>query len=184
MKNETIDNEEEIWEEPIEEPEEEERGEAISNRETLVSEIFETKERLEKLKHRWRGDIEINGHWIHKFDPMASDKFINKEISNAESIIDTINSFTKKDATECKRILKDAVDAFILDCVNDESVDVRDIRTMSKSFEHSLELFLGLVEFGHGSKVLTNSLAGLNFKDPEQGQKKGGVAEWIKGKLS
>lgn len=180
------DSNETIWEKAQPEYNEdyEQRGEPIANRESLVSEIFETNDRLERLKHRWRGDIEVKGVWRNKFEPMASDAFINKQISNAESVIDKINSFTKKDDKECKRILHDAVKTFILDCVDDESVKVENMRTMCKSFEHSIELFLGLVEFGHGATVLTDALAGLGYKQENQNKNRGGVAEWIKGKFN
>jgi len=182
---EEIIEENNIWDNNSNEPtEQEERGEPILNRETLVSEIFETGERLERLKHRWRGDVEIEGTWQQKFEPLASDSFINKQISAAEGVIDKVNSISKKNDKEVKRILHDSVKAFILDCVDDESIRTQHMRTMAKTYEHSLELFLGLVEFGHGATVLSNTAAGLGMKSSEPMNKNGSVKEWIQGKLN
>lgn len=158
------------------------KGEPMQNRETVLSEIFDIDPRLNALFHRWRGDVVVRGNWINKFEPLCSDAFINKQLSNVEAVVSKINVVSRKSDSEIKRILHDAVETFILDCVDDESVDDKDIRTMSKSFEHTLELFLGIVAFGHGSKVLQNTMAGVST--PEKDEKKNKtVAEWLKGKL-
>jgi len=51
---------------------------------------------------------------------------------------------------------------------------------MCKTFEHAIELFLGLVEGGHGAEFLKDALAGLNTAKPQQ-QQKSGVAELMRG---
>jgi len=159
-------------------------GEPMDGRESIVENIFNTKHRTEMLRRRWRGDILINGEWVHNEDKeLASDKFINKQLSQMESVIDTVNSFSRKDANETRRILKDSVDAFILDASDDDSVDNNDIRTMSKGYEHSLELFLGLVEFGHGANVLRDTIAGLNSGDVDRNENKQGITEWLRRKI-
>ena len=179
-------NDKEVWDNsPVTSSDEyEDRGDPISNRESFVSELFETNERLERIKHRWRGDVEVNGVWVQKFEPLASDSFINKQISAIEGVIDKVNSFSKKNDKECKRILHDAVKAFILDAVNDESVSDKNMRTMSKTFEHTIELFLGLVDFGNGSVVLSNTVAGLGLKQHEGNKNSGGVLQWLQGKAN
>ena len=54
-------------------------GEPMDGRESIVENIFNTKHRTEMLRRRWRGDILINGEWVHNEDKeLASDKFINK----------------------------------------------------------------------------------------------------------
>jgi len=166
-----------VPEEPYEETP---TGEPMDSRESIVENIFNTKHRTEMLRRRWRGDILINGDWIHNEDKeLASDKFINKQLSQMESIIDTVNSFSRKNDKETKRILKDSVDAFIFDASDDGSVDNKDIRTMSKGYEHSLELFLGLVEFGHGANVLRDTIAGLNSGDVNRSEEKKSIGQWL-----
>lgn len=135
-------------------------SEPVQDKETVVSNIFNTKNRIELLKHRLRGDIDKNGRWTGTEHSLAPESFINKQIGAMESVIDTVNSFSKKNDQETKRILHGAVKAFVLDMANEADIDVKDFRTLAKSYEHSLELFLGLVEFGHGAKVLTRALSG------------------------
>jgi hypothetical protein len=98
------------------------------------------------------------------------------------SIIDKINVPTQKDKDQCKQILYESVKAFIKDALNEpeDMLSVKDMRTMCKTFEHAIELFLGLVEGGHGAEFLKDALAGLNTAKPQQ-QQKSGVAELMRG---
>jgi len=96
------------------------------------------------------------------------------------SIIDKINVPTRKDKHQCKEILYHANKAFIKDALNEpeDMLSIKDMRTMAKTFEHAIELFLGLVEDGHGAEFLKDALAGLNTAKPQQPQKRG-VAEMM-----
>jgi len=154
------------------------QGEALSDKESIINNIFNTKNRIELLRHRLKGDIEKGGYWHTTKNALAPESFINKQISSMESIIDTVNSFSKKNDIEIKKILHESVRAFIEDMGNCREIEVGDFRTLAKTFEHSLELFLGLVEFGHGSKVLRDVSAGLNTEIQEQ-NKKSGLKEWV-----
>ena len=90
-----------------------------------------------------------------------------------------LNTFTKKNDKECKRILKDSVDAFLVDAHNDETVHTKDIRTLSKIYEHAIELFLGLVEFGHGAKVLNAALTGKSIAMDDTARKERTFMDWV-----
>jgi hypothetical protein len=161
-------------------PEEQQNGDPMDDRHNVVAEIFNTRRRIEMLRRRWRGDVLIGNEWFHdESKELASDKFINKQLSQMESIITETNSFSRKTDIETKRILKDSVDAFIEDAVNDDSVENCDIRTMCKGYEHSLELFLGLVEFGHGANVFKDAMAGLNSGDVERKGENKTVGQWL-----
>jgi len=111
---------------------------------------------------------------------LAGDRFINKQISALRCIINETNSFTKKNDKECKFILWRGVDAFIRDLVNESTIHKNDMRTLTMSYWGALELFLGLVEFGHGSKVLRDALAGINSQDTNKNQKVT-FTDWLKG---
>lgn len=137
-------------------------------RESVIETLFNSKDRLIRTYKSWRGES-LNKN---NTKPLAGNKFLNKQISAMASVIDTTNGITKKTDLECKRILHDAVEAEILDMVNEPTMQEIDMRTFSKIFEHSLELYLGLVEFGHGSKVLKDVSAGLNTPDSPKEEKK------------
>lgn len=154
-------------------------GEPLNDRDSIVNNIFDTKRRIEMLKHRLKGEVIENGLWVpKKGGAIVGEDFINKAVVSMESIIDTVNSFSKKNDIECKKILHEAVKAFILDMINDETVDEKDYRTLAKAYEHSLELFLGLVEFGHGANVLKDALAGINSSMNEE-KRAGTIKSWF-----
>jgi len=153
-------------------------NEPLNDRESIINNIFNTKNRIELLRHRLRGDIEKNGFWVSTRNALAPESFINKQISAMESIIDTVNSFSKKNNVETQKILHASCKAFIVDMGNCPEIEPKDFRTLAKSYEHSLELFLGLVEFGHGANVLRDISAGLNTQSLEP-QNKGGFKEWL-----
>lgn len=158
-------------------------GEAVEDKETFLSQLFNTSNRIEILRRSLRGESpKGDGTWIKVPKELAGDNFINKQISSIKSIINDTNTFTRKDDKECKRILKDSVDAFLLDAWNDETVDTKDIRTLSKIYEHALELFLGLVEFGHGAKVLNAALNGHHLQQDSRPVKETGIMDFLRGK--
>ena len=180
MEEDTYDEDQGALQEPEDFLDESAKGEPMEDRHNVVAEIFNTRRRIEMLRRRWRGDVLINNEWFHdESKELASDKFINKQLSQMESIITETNSFSRKTDVETKRILKDSVHAFIEDAVNDDSVENRDIRTMCKGYEHSLELFLGLVEFGHGANVFKDAMAGLNSGDVERKGENKTVGQWL-----
>lgn len=155
------------------------QGEPLASREDLIATIFNTQVRLELMKHRLRGDEESNGFWKPTKNGLAPDDFILKQSWAMESIIDTVNSISRKNDVETKKILHEAVRSFILDFLDEEFANEKDMRTLSKAYEHSLELFLGIVEFGHGSNVLKDVSAGLNSNFNPQDKNKGFLG-WLK----
>lgn len=157
-------------------------GSPIEDKETLLKQLFNTDNRIEILRRSLRGETpRSDGTWVKLPKELAGDEFINKQMCSFRAIVNDINTFTKKNDKECKRILKDSVDAFILDTHGDETVETKDIRTLSKMYEHALELFLGLVEFGHGAKVLNAALTGKSMNlDNEQHNKQRSFMDWVK----
>lgn len=151
------------------------------DKETLLKQLFNTDDRSEILRRSLRGEIpKGDGSWIKLPKELAGDLFVNKQVAAYRAIVNEMNAFSKKNDKECKRILKDAVDAFLIDAHNDETVETKDIRTLSKIYEHALELFLGLVEFGHGAKVLNAALTGKSMTFENNGKKRESFMEWVR----
>ena len=128
------------------------QGNPMENRDSVVEGLFDTEHRLNVLENAWREH--------------AGRRFIKKQMAALRGIINKTNTFTRKTDKECRNILYRSVEAFIRDLVNEPTIKKKDYRTLSKTFEHALELFLGLPEGGHGSRVLKDALAGLNTPDP------------------
>lgn len=160
-------------------------GSPSQDPDTLLKQLFSTNDRIEILRRCLRGETpKGDGTWIKLPKELAGDNFINKQISSVRAIINDTNTFTKKNDKECKKILHDSVESFLLDAHDDETVDTKDIRTLSKIYEHALELFLGLVEFGHGSKVLGSALHGhkLDTEKAEEKKRNSSFMDWIANK--
>ena len=136
----------------------------------IVEELFACEKRIAKLTNSWAG----NG----KEDAVAGRKFLNKQYSVLIGTINTTNSFTKKMGDELQEILHRSVQAFICDLVNEPTIKMKDYRTLTFTFWHTLELFLGLPRNGHGANVLRDSLAGLNTPDKEEEKKRGLLDAW------
>lgn len=157
-------------------------GNPAENREQVMKDLFNTEERIILLRHNWRGDVKvpkkINGVtkyvWVKDHSKeLAPDSFINVQMAALRSVCNPTNAISKKSDTETLRILHDAVDAFIRDLVNEKFIERKNYRTMSKSYEHTIELFLGLPEGGHGAKVLNDALAGINTQPVKEEKKQG-----------
>lgn len=159
-------------------------GEKLDNRESIIEQLFNTERRLEFLRRSWRGE-ELRNKGKDKMwvkipnKELAGDRFINKQISALRCTINETNSFTRKDDKECRFILWRSLDAFIRDLVNEPTVNKNDMRTLTMSYWAALELFLGLVEFGHGSKVLRDALAGINSPEMSNNNKKS-ISDWFR----
>lgn len=158
------------------------QGEPLANREQVMKELFNTEERISLLRHNWRGDVLkprlINGKtryvWINEPEKaIAGDRFINKQMSALRSICNPTNAVSKKSFPELLRILHDATDTFIRDLVNEPTIDRKDYRTLAKSFEHTIEMFIGLPEAGHGARVLNDALAGISTQPVKEEKKSG-----------
>jgi hypothetical protein len=54
------------------------QGEKLVSNDNAIAILFDTEERLDKIKHEWRGDILVDGKWKNAFKPLARDYFINK----------------------------------------------------------------------------------------------------------
>jgi len=147
----------------------------------FVDAIFNTDERIELVLRSWRGEVKVkdsNGEqWVKKNRELAGDRFINKTEGAMRVIINDSNLISRKNDKECKNILFRACEAFIFDLVNEPTIHHRDYRTLTKSFEHNLELFLGMVEFGHGAKVATNISTGTNLNNVDKN--KNGMINWL-----
>lgn len=141
------------------------------NNNDIISQLVNTEDRLERLKREWRGEVLVNNKWIRINEELATDEFINKQITALRSILTPVNAFTRRTDDELRVILHDAVEAFIKDMANEseEFLATKDMETMSKSFEHSIELFLGLSN-GHGAEFLSQTIIGAHKMQQEQQQ--------------
>ena len=127
--------------------------------------FFDTENILYSMEKTMRGYQKQNGKWIPLLsDPIARDEFINLTINSLRSIINPENIITKKSAEDVEMILLEKNLEFI-DVVQDESPFSPQIELYFESIinmhDHAIELFMGLVQGGHGAETLKQIYAGV-----------------------
>ena len=139
-------------------------GESIVDKPTIDG-FFDTENILYSMEKTMRGYQKQNGKWIPLLsDPIARDEFINLTINSLRSIINPENIITKKSAEDVETILLEKNLEFI-DVVQDESPFSPQIELYFESIvnmhDHAIELFMGLVQGGHGAETLKQIYAGV-----------------------
>jgi hypothetical protein len=129
-------------------------------KQSVVEELFACEKRVFELANSWAGN--------KKEDSIAGRKFLNNQYSVLIGIINTTNSFTRKNGDECQKILHRAIKGFIIDMVNERTIHRKNYYSLCFTFWHTTELFLGLPRNAHGANVLKDALAGLNTPDKEE----------------
>lgn len=158
-------------------------GTIKEERDSFISKMTSTDKRYLNLWYQLRGYApDGKGNW-KKGKELSGEEFANKTVASFSSIVNDTNSITRKSSDEVKRILHDAVETFIRDAHTDETVEDNDISVLSKIFEHNLELFLGLVEGGHGSKVITALMTGQKLELNAPAKQDSSFMDYLKGRV-
>jgi hypothetical protein len=152
-------------------------------RDSFISKLTSTHERYMNLWYQLRGYApDIKGNWKYYGKELSGELFANKAVAQFSSIVNDTNSLTRKSEPECKRILHDAVEVFTYDMYLDETIDDSDTFVLAKIYEHNIELFLGLVEAGHGSKVITAILTGQKLEMNNNQSQEISLGDWFRSK--
>lgn len=138
-------------------------------KQSVVEELFACEKRVYNLINSWAGN--------NKEDSIAGRKFLNNQYSVLIGIINTTNSFTRKNGDETQKILHRSIKGFIIDMVNERTIHRKYYYSLCFTFWHTTELFLGLPRNAHGANVLKDALAGLNTPDKEE-KKQGLLDLW------
>jgi len=137
-------------------------GEPIAEKPTIDN-FFDTENILHSLEKTFRGYQKQNKKWVYVTRPIARDEFINLTINSLRSVINPENIISKKSAEEIEIILLEKNLEFI-DLCEDESMYTLNgdyFESIVNIFDHSLELFMGLVQGGHGAETLKQIYAGV-----------------------
>ncbi len=137
-------------------------AESITEKPTIDN-FFDTENILHSLEKTFRGYQKQNNKWVYVTRPIARDEFINMTINSLRSVINPENIISKKSAEEIEIILLEKNLEFI-DLCEDESrytLNGDYFESIVNIFDHSLELFMGLVQGGHGAQTLKEIYAGV-----------------------
>lgn len=137
-------------------------AEKIQDKPTIDN-FFDTENLLYSLEKTFRGFQKQNKTWVYVTRPIARDEFINLTINSLRSVINPENIISKKSAEEIEIILLEKNLEFI-DLCEDESIYTLNgdyFESIVNIFDHTLELFMGLVQGGHGAQTLKEIYAGV-----------------------
>ena len=151
-------------------------------KDSFINNLISTDKRYLNLWYQLRGYApDGKGNW-KKGKELSGEEFANKSVASFSAIVNDTNSLTRKSESEVTVILHDAVEVFAMDAHLDETIEDSDILVLSKLYEHNLELFLGLVEGGHGSKVITAILTGQKLDIGNKTKQEDSFMNYIRGK--
>ncbi len=137
-------------------------AEPITEKPTIDN-FFDTENILYSIEKTFRGYQKQNLKWVYVTRPIARDEFINITINSLRSVINPENIISKKSSEEIEIILLEKNLEFI-DLCEDESrytLNGDYFESIVNIYDHTLELFMGLVEGGHGADTLKQIYAGV-----------------------
>jgi len=137
-------------------------GESIQEKPT-IDKFYDTESILYSLEKTFRGYQKKGDKWVklRGIKEIARDEFINVTINSLRSVINSENIISKKTAEEIEIILLEKNLEFIDLCEDEMTLDEDYFETVINIYDHALELFMGLVQGGHGAQTLKEIYAGV-----------------------
>ena len=148
-------------------------GESVDDKPTLEK-IFGPSKIIRDIEMTLRGFTIKEGEWVPTNNPIGTDDFINTTINGLRSIINETNMVSSMEETDIEFILKEKNKEFIF-LLLDPTCMVEDhkVEAVGNMYDHALQLFMGFLAGGHGSKVLRQIHASL-YQELENVKKDGG----------
>ena len=148
-----------------------ENSEPLMNKNTIEN-FFDTEGILMRIEKTLRGFQMKDGKWLKVCHPIANDEFINMMMNSLRSVINPENMISIMSADQVNTILMEKNNEFIYACLDEESVDEDDFEYLVNLHDHTLELFLGHVIHGHGSKVVRQISGSLYYPEDKNLKKR------------
>ncbi len=128
-------------------------GESIIEK-TTMERFFDSESILYSIEKQMRGYQKSDGKWVYVTKPVARDDFINMTINSLRSVINEGNKISSMEEKEVKFLLLEKNKEFIYSCLDEPTIEDKDMESIINIFDHALQLFMGLVENGVGNKTL------------------------------
>lgn len=145
-------------------------GEEVTHSVTTEA-FFKTEETLYALEKHFRGYQKINGKWVYKNKPIARDEFINQIMNSLRSILNPGNMISNMDADDLAFVLLEKNTEIIYAALEEATLDEDDYEYVVNVCDHTMQLFVGHLVRGHGSKVARQMSANI-YHDEQVREKK------------
>lgn len=139
---------------------------------TTIENFFDTEGILLRIEKTLRGFQKKGDKWIKAGDPITRDEFINMMMNSLRSIINPENMISILSVDQVNDLLMEKNNEFIYACLDEESVGEDEIEYLVNLHDHTMQIFLGHVLQGHGSKVVRQISGNLYYPDNEGVKKK------------
>jgi len=142
---------------------------------SILDSIFSPEVLLYNLEKTLRGYQQENGEWIKKNLPLARGNFISKTINSLRSVVNSQNIASMMTKEQTDTILLEKAKEFTFSVIDEPSIDESDTEFLLNLHDHTLQMFMGLVEGGTGNKTIRQISASLYVKDDLQVKKNQGT---------
>jgi len=134
--------------------------------------FFKTEEILYSLEKHFRGYQKINGKWVYKNKPIARDEFINMIMNTLRSILNPANMISNMSAEDLAFVLMEKNYEIIYACLEEPTLDEDDFEYVINVCDHTMQLFVGHLVDGHGSKVARQMSANIYHDEAVKQERK------------
>ena len=142
------------------------KGDVILDK-PLLNTFFDPEEILLTVERSYKGYQKINGEWVYSKRAIARTVFINKTINMLRSVINPQNYNSKLSPKQIDQILLEKNIEYI-EMVRNEpewSLSDDDCEAVVNIFDHILQTFMGIVENGRISEIMTQIATGTYDKE-------------------
>jgi hypothetical protein len=124
--------------------------------------FFSFEQHLFELEMHWKGFTKVNGDYIRNMsDIIGPDSFINELINSIRSVCNQTFSVSTKTQDEACLILWEKFKSFNEHVRKEPFFNWTKYSIIKEEYDHTIELFMGLVINGHGTNVATSLQAGV-----------------------
>lgn len=139
----------------------------------VMKNFFDVQRYITKKISYWQGYTIVNGKKIETHDPVAPDSFIYSAIGLIDSVVTQHNSVSFTNEDKASRILYESIFALNVMILDEPFFNQNRYKTFIEEFDHTLELFMGLIINGHGKMVATALQAGVVHENQPVMEKRG-----------
>ncbi len=123
--------------------------------------FFDMETHLYHIEKSMRGYSKVNDTWIYTNKPHARSHFINYTMNALRSVITEINSISSMTEPQIEVVLLEKNKEFIFKALEEPTIEDDMLEPLVNMFDHSLEMFMGLVAGGHNADTLKQIYAGI-----------------------
>lgn len=126
-----------------------------------IGKFFDVTDYLHEKEMNYKGFTKKGKMYVKTGDPIAPDLFIDSIISTYRSVLAQHSTISYLGDSEANDLLLEKFNACMQTIVDERFFDWKRFDLFKEDFDHTLQLFVGLVRRGRGATVAMNLQAGM-----------------------